>query len=904
MWSVPWKVSSYAERMTRSLGSTNHCYSKPSKPFLSSITMELKPYQQKAIDDLRSYLELLVSTNNFSRAYEEHLKKRYSYETGVLQHQAPPYKNLVPQCPHVCLKVPTAGGKTFIACNALKPIFDVFPLGKSRVVVWLVPSLTILDQTVKSLQNPDHPYRQRINTHFNGRVEVYEKDELLQGASFNATAVQEQLSIFVLSFDSLRSNKKEGRKFYQENSNLENFVPEYGQKDKLLKEVDETALIQVINQLNPVCIVDESHNAETDLSIEMLQNLNPSFILDLTATPRNNSNIISFTDAYELKRENMVKLPVIVYNHQNREAVISDALQLRDSLERKAVEEEQQTGRYIRPIILFQAEPQNSEDTVTFARVKERLIEVGIPAEQIAIKTANINEIKNVDLFNRDCPIRYIITVNALKEGWDCSFAYVLASLANKTSAVDVEQILGRILRQPYAMKHNDLLLNLSYVFTASVKFQETLDNIILGLNKAGFSKNDYRVIADEAGEARTEQEIAQAELGFASASHAEENEEMIFDPRGVSLPGQGAAAVVTLAEEQAIQESREFEQRMQEMEQSGTAGVPIEILSKVGSNGIKEAFKAEAEAMCLPQFHLRAAGGQFFEENDKVLLDKQNLMQGFDLSQCDTSINFEQIDADIYRVDLEDKAQSPTFARTTLQTQNYLLQFISSLPEEKQKEQLAGLLLKTMGNIPEVKDSAIQRYIERVISGMNAARLTELKDDPSRFARIIKKKVQELLEQYAERNFYQWIDADRLLLSDSYQFPKQIIPTDRVALIKSLYEEEGDINSFERRVIDAVAHLDNVLFWHRNLERKGFYINGAINHYPDFIIRTHSGKTVIMETKGDDRDNSDSKAKLKLGQRWASMAGNGYKYFMVFDTNAFEGAHNFGEFLEVLRSL
>ena len=68
---------------------------------------------------------------------------------------------------------------------------------------------------------------------------------------------------------------------------------------------------------------------------------------------------------------------------------------------------------------------------------------MGIPEEQIAIKTADIDEIGNTDLMSERWPIRNIITVNALKEGWDCPFAYILASLANKTSKVDVEQILG-----------------------------------------------------------------------------------------------------------------------------------------------------------------------------------------------------------------------------------------------------------------------------------------------------------------------------------------------------------------------------------------------------------------------------------------------------------------------------
>jgi 16S rRNA G966 N2-methylase RsmD len=66
----------------------------------------------------------------------------------------------------------------------------------------------------------------------------------------------------------------------------------------------------------------------------------------------------------------------------------------------------------------------------------------------------------------------------------------------------------------------------------------------------------------------------------------------------------------------------------------------------------------------------------------------------------------------------------------------------------------------------------------------------------------------------------------------------------------------------------------------------------GFINHYPDYIVLTKRHKVGVIETKGDDRDNSDSKTKLKLGQAWASKAGNDhFKYFMVFDRNLLDGA-------------
>jgi type III restriction enzyme len=355
-----------------------------------------------------------------------------------------PYKNNVPRVPHICIKVPTAGGKTFIACNAIKTIFDAFDYDKPKAVVWLVPSITILDQTIKNLKDTNHPYRQKINSHFGNKVEVFDKSELLQGSGFNATSVKEQLNIFVLSFDSIRTANKEGRKVFEQNGSLQSF-------EALIGKDEEISLMKVMQYLNPMVVVDESHNAETELSVDMLKEFNPCFILDLTATPRKNSNIISFIDALELKKENMVKLPVIVYNHQDKTEVINSALQLQKRLELQAIEEEKKGGKYIRPIVLFQAQPKNGKDFLNeeeeksnVQKLKEKLIELKIPAEQIKIKTANINEIKGIDLMSKECEVRYIITINALKEGWDCPFAYILASLADKSSAVDVEQILGR----------------------------------------------------------------------------------------------------------------------------------------------------------------------------------------------------------------------------------------------------------------------------------------------------------------------------------------------------------------------------------------------------------------------------------------------------------------------------
>lgn len=186
--------------------------------------MELKPYQQQVINDLALFLENIQETKDVKDAFYNFWAKHprtplFPYSGTAIE----PYKNPAGagfRVPHICVKVPTAGGKTFIACNAIKTIFDAFAYDKPKAVVWLVPSITILDQTIKNLKDTNHPYRQKINSHFGNKVEVFDKAELLQGSGFNATSVKEQLNIFVLSFDSIRTANKEGRKVFEQNGSL------------------------------------------------------------------------------------------------------------------------------------------------------------------------------------------------------------------------------------------------------------------------------------------------------------------------------------------------------------------------------------------------------------------------------------------------------------------------------------------------------------------------------------------------------------------------------------------------------------------------------------------------------------------------------------------------------------
>ena len=877
------------------------------------IIVELKSYQKKVIADLTRYLELLNETKSDAAAFRLFWQEKSAPFLGR-------YQNVIPGVPNLCFKVPTGGGKTFIACNAVRPIFDALPATKTKAVVWLVPSDAILTQTAKALKDTAHPYRQKIDVDFGGRVEVYTKQELLNGQNFNPTAVTEQLSVMVLSYDSFRGRGKEGLKAYQENSNLAEFAKVLGKPDSPIEKADETALFQIINQLNPLVIVDESHHARSELSLEMLENFNPCFVLDLTATPKKESNIISYVDAVQLKNEHMVKLPVIVYNRDSQSEVLIDAIDLRNKLEEIAGAEYAKTGKYIRPIALFQAQPKGKEDATTFEKLRDKLVDKGIPAEQIAIRTADVNELKNTDLMSPSCPIRYIITVNALKEGWDCPFAYILASLANKTSQVDVEQILGRILRLPHTSQHTQSALNMSYVLTSSNDFNNTVAHIVKGLNSAGFSDKDYR-IGEPAKPKVPEQTAEQITLpdpqGASEPESAEDDfawlddksiEEELERRREQAQTPETAPKADTMLDAAAEVEKAYTDAIQQTSNDPVMDNLPWEVRDKVKSFQVNPQFREDIETLQIPQFFLKIEQS-LFTDGSLELLDKEMLAEGFTLKSKAYDIDFAAADDEIREIDVrEQDGGLPKVFKMESAEQRYFKEWFNNLPPESRVRQCKDMMFNQLNKLNMVDAAELKAYINRIVDDMDKAQLAAMEKAPLGYAAKIRAKIETLLETHYRETFDKWLETERVVCMPSFRLPTSIHPASNTAIYaRSLYTaEDGDMNKLEQKLIVELTALPNVRWWHRNIARQGFAINGFIKHYPDILIMTQSGKLICAETKGEHLKNDDSREKIALGQAWRTSAGKDYRYYMVFenDENLLPGAVSMSQFIDTVKAL
>lgn len=443
---------------------------------------ELKDYQKTVIDRLEDYLIAVKeskSKNPARAAFIEITEKPYHILTEEM-----------PNVPFVCIKVPTGGGKTFLASHSLGKIYDHYLIERDYkgLVVWFVPSDAIRTQTLDALRDRNHFYRYAIDEYFDNKVVVLDNKEAL---SVRVSDIKDNVCIIVSTLAAFRREDTEGLKAYEDNGSLMSHF-EYIEAEE--KESITKSLFEVIRMNNPLIIIDEGHNAKTWLSLELITQLNPCFVLEFTATPLpDKSNVLIEVPAYDLKVEQMVKLPINLKNETHWETTLQAAKKKRDELEKISSAEEKSFGEYIRPIVLIQAEQEKESDKKIYVQqIKDYLInELKIPENQIAIKTGRQDDLEGKDLFSPLTTIKYIITRDAIKEGWDCSFAYVLASVFNVGSSISVEQLIGRILRLPNAKIKSANELNESYVFTSADRFQKAADAVIKGMIENGYSERD-----------------------------------------------------------------------------------------------------------------------------------------------------------------------------------------------------------------------------------------------------------------------------------------------------------------------------------------------------------------------------------------------------------------------------
>lgn len=429
--------------------------------------------------------------------------------------------------PNATLKVPTGGGKTFLACAALSRIFGRYIGANSGMVLWIVPNEAIYTQTLKALRNRDHPYRQTLDRASANRTKILEKTDPLNRADLAAN-----LCIMVLMLQSSNRENQDSLRLFRDRGDVHGFVPadgEQGAHNALKEAIPNLSIYDLADDgpgwpavkasmgnamriVRPVVIMDEGQRAVSDLAFSTLYGFNPSLVLELSATPKDvaeranrpgrKANILCEISGRELEAEGMIKMPMNVAPLPAGEwqTTLQAAWDKLKDLQRVADDYEGDGGRYIRPILLVQVERTGSEQTdagfIHANDARDWLKAVaGLEDDEIAFKTAERNDLdkpENHDLLSHKSPVRAIITKAALAEGWDCPFAYVLCALAANGNESAMTQLVGRILRQPHATKteyrtaDGSTPLDECYVFAHRADTAATVAAIKKGLEKDG----------------------------------------------------------------------------------------------------------------------------------------------------------------------------------------------------------------------------------------------------------------------------------------------------------------------------------------------------------------------------------------------------------------------------------
>lgn len=439
--------------------------------------------------------------------------------------------------PNICLKIPTGGGKTLLAAASVGRVFSSYLNRHTGLVLWIVPNDAIYRQTLKTLTDRDHPYRQMLNVAGAGRVKILEKDSTLTKIDTDS-----HLCVMLLMLASASRQSKETLRFFRDRGSVLGFTPREDDIEAnwdLLQAVPnldayaswgttqeearatkgsivKSSVGNVMRLLRPMVVIDEGHHAYTETALKTIDGFNPCFMLELSATPRvssaqgSGSNILVDVRGTDLDDAEMIKLPIHVdmSKWSDWQSCLAAGLDKLNTLQAEAVQLQAETNRYIRPILLVQVERTGKDlrdaGYIHAEDAKAYLMQLGLGEKQIAIKTSDKDDLKapeNLDLLSPINEVRVIITKQALQEGWDCPFAYVLCALAAGKEVRAMTQLVGRILRQPHVAKTGRAALDACYVLCHNARTGEVVKAIKKSLEGEGMGDLGLAVHGGEPGE-------------------------------------------------------------------------------------------------------------------------------------------------------------------------------------------------------------------------------------------------------------------------------------------------------------------------------------------------------------------------------------------------------------------
>lgn len=860
------------------------------------MALSLKVYQQRALSSLAQFLEdarLTGPAAAFEKNVDPGLVTDYKPMPGM---EATPY---------ACLRIPTGGGKTVMGAHIIQAAGDAYLERTYPLVMWMVPTTQIKTQTLEAFKDPRHPYRQELDEAFGGKVAVFDVEDFTH---IRPADLGTKVCIVISTMAALRVENQDGRKVYDHHEDLEaHFAGSVSDLPYLEQNRAGKAIASFANLLKlhgPLVITDEAHNANTPLSYEVYQRLGAKLVVELTATPEaSKSNVLVSVSAFELKVANMIKFPVVLKEHVGQwEVAVGSAVARRNELGKTALGETD----YIRPILLIQAE--NAKGTATVEEVRRHLIDnEKVPENAIAIATGDQREIDGVDLFAKDCPIEVIITKQALKEGWDCSFAYVFCSVAQVKSDKDIQQLLGRVLRMPYATRRKQEAMNKAYAHVTTTHFNLAAAELTKSLIDIGF--NPLEAVGAVQREPTlgpglelqggvnpvpTPPKTTVAVSKQPDLTNVPERDQgnVVFVP---NEDGKGGTVEITGEVDDSTVEAITLAVPAKEREDAAATIERHQIASKAVKAPSQNGAVFSVPRLCV------------MEQGELEFIESGAVPPGFgwDLLAYPPDLSSLKFNADsqTFEVDLID--EKVTYTKIDDDVNTYLPGFA----KDRTEADLVGWLDQKIRD-PAVKQPVLREWVRRAISGLSQDRgfsLSQLLNGQFVLRRKLSEQLQLAKAEALKDGFQQALfgpEAD-VVVSDepdamfTYPADMTLYPAHSYyqggtyRFRKHYYPFVGDLQwktaggkvGEEFLCAQAIDQLDEVEFWVRNLvDRSQFWMPTAKQRtYPDFVARLKDGRLLVVEYKGGDRYSSETeKEKRMVGDLWASKSKGKGIYLMA----------------------
>lgn len=866
--------------------------------------LSLKEYQRETLDGLGRFCEAMRSAVASKAIRPVHDAYYLATRRDYIE---------VPQLagvPYVCLRVPTGGGKTLIAAHAVGTVAKRLGHQDRPLCLWVTPSTTIRDQTLRGLRNRNHPYHTALKESLGVPLEVLTLEEALTA---NRSMMSSSAVIIVTTIQSYRIDDEGNRRIYQDNGYLmDHFaaMPEWIQQQLERGEAERVSLslANVMKMRRPVVIMDEAHNARTKVSFDSLARLGPLAVIELTATPLQEhdpareqyaSNVLHAVSALQLKREGMIKLPVELESREDWLDVLTLTVERRNSLEEKATEWGRTTGRFIRPIALIQAQPRSrTRETHTIERVKEALVQqLKVPEDRIRIAVGDNDELGDEDLRHIDCKVEYIITVEKLREGWDCPFAYVLGSVGNVATETAVEQLLGRVLRMPDAIPTGVAELDRAYAIVQSADVAATASSLCDSLvNRCGFDR---------------------VSVGDALRVHHQAERQQFLSLSSIQISGamNRANLSAVVSNKLRIDETK----RMIQVHSPLTRDEAIELRNSLATEADREAvenyWQAEREVGTIPKQldeyakplripQLAVRDGQRLLRFEPIELEEFS----WNLDQCSPKLTPTEFSDELNigdRVSVGLNEQGQVRVGGVEQVIVRQLSFLSDVGKWSQDELIRWLdqELHRGGQNAGLTAAESQAWLNRVLNSLLSERNISLaiavrkRHDLANvlFHRVIahgrkqvRRAAEMLFSEVGERRLETSAEMAFEIAEQDYCAYRQYT-NGPFSFKKHAFDMIGDMGEEESECAKKIDDHPNVNRWLRNLVHEsagGFGLPLSPGRFfPDFIAELNDGRIAIVEYKGS-HIASDPKElhKETVGKLWEARSGGKCVFVRVVD--------------------